>query len=1324
MSEADDAPEMAQPAPNPDAQTTVNDFLDYTEFFPSDLVRSLTLIADLDSTYSDAVQQVHELTVQYGKLPTLPEQERPDPILLRKQIAQHLQNAINQREFAYTEASRLYEVTVRHCQRSSVIKRKLQAQPQPPSRDPTPPPVSPSAHRPINRNYERPAHLRLTFDTGRHGASTSRARDRHRKTTVPLPRSRRRGRHASDSSSDSDGGSAIDVISPRKRKQDRDRHSRPAGGRARAAGVLGTNVHSSIAGISTSNALAQLAPPPADAKPGSKWAPWKKLTEYEMAVLRKQMKKNAVWTPSQTMMIRELEKKHRTEVDYEREKARCEAAGEPFLDEEPETLQQIMTASGLGLLAPHGPQAANPPPPAEPIEEEPKEETGPVSIRLKPVAAKEGRKLDRTSQRQKAMQDAQELIGASEKIKEAADGLKELNFNSNVASPASQKKKSALKPTNKRKRDASPPPATDGTTEVLREASVATQDSTTKPPEPKRARLQLIAPAPNAASSPIHTPASTVSTPRDFAASVVPSPVANTPVPLPEPTKPITNGNTVQVPLAPAGPSTPKANKTASKEPSPELTPLGTSPAAPDRSPAVPEASPSPVPAPIEALDSDPIPAPTASPALVPAPATAASTRPRRESVAPKAPTPPEAPQHIKSSKTPTPVPEPAPETHAPPTLRPRSARGHVPTPKAQSEEPKPNEQGRILREPRRHSVFSQPASAFTVPPPLPGPTRTSARRKPPPKGEVTAAEDGQKTVTNVKRAQGSKNKKKRRTEEEVEAADDIDPNEPKYCICDDVSYGAMISCDNNCDKEWFHLPCMNMTEDDIPSRRAKWYCPDCRVALSTDAYGNPLVPPPLPGRRGNRIRFADGVARKGKLKGCKMPDQRGDEEALAALTANISYSQVRWDNEQKIGRLQKRALKQPKKKKSAPQDETVSQPDNSPPRALTSQITAAIGAEKARKEERLMRMIRSTQSAIKPWLPPLASDVRMLFSYFADAVAPTMVLVENIPNGYHDLILPMATEDDVLRRAVGVVAAHHLSRRRPEMKVIAKTGRAAIISRLRQESRCNSVDQVFNRYTWATLVVLLLGELVNGNVDYRFLIGILKNISANINVEEKPSEIARFLLAQTNMFVKSQSAARLSPYTLSLIVCVLSFKFTGYPLRDEQNALVAIRDCLQHWKAFWNWEAFPAGSKQRETVHTIAKCYHIACTIYIKRATTKLSECPTQYAALQDLIVLLREVPSHVKGGFALTWVCYMAAAEADDPEQRRFLIDYLNNVNAAWAGRAKDDAVCSWGVRLPELDQCFATQMVRTKAIYATECADYVHNRKRPAPRAKVTL
>lgn len=817
MSDADDAPETAVAAPNPDAQTTVNDFLDYTDFFPSDLQRSLTLITDLDSTSRDAVQHVHNLTALYGQLPSLPEQERPDAVVLRRQIAHHLKKAIDQREYAYTEASRLFEVTVRHCQRSTVIKKKLQAQPEPPSRDPTPPPVSPTAHRQMNRNYERPAHLRLTFDAGRHGANTSRPRDRHKKTAVPVPRARYR-RHSASSGSDSDN---IHVLPSPKKRRDRDRDRQHKSTRPRPPGVLGTNVHSSIAGISTSNALALLAPPPPDAPPGSKWAPWGKLTEYEMAVLRKQMKKNAVWTPSMTMVTRELERKSRTKADYYNEKARCEAAGIEVLDEEPETLQQIMTASGLGQLAPHGPAAESTPAPSEPVRDELREETGTVSIRLKPVEAKEGRTLDRLSQRQQAMRDAQELVDATEKIKEAANGLKELTFGSHaVATPSSQKKRTAPRSSTKRKRDTSP--FADEDAELTREASVATQDSTARPPEPKRVKRQLYASAPGSIASPGPIP-STVSTPRS---SVAPSPVAHTAIPLPELTK-ASVPSSVQVPLAPAGPSTPRVNKNAPKQPSRQPTPVA-------ELSTISESS------------------PTAQPiavAVAPQPATtAAASRPRRESVAPKVSSPPEtAAFSIKTSKASTPGLEAAPEAPAS-ALRPRSARGHVPTPKAQSEEPKPMELSRVTRETRRHSIFSQSAIAENS-----QGTRTSSRRKPPPKGEVTAAEHGQKTVTNVKRAQGSKNKRKKKTEEETEQVDDIDPDEPKYCICDDISYGAMISCDNNCDKEWFHLPCMNMTEEDIPSRRAKWYCPDCRAALNTDAYGNPLVPPPLPGRRGNR---------------------------------------------------------------------------------------------------------------------------------------------------------------------------------------------------------------------------------------------------------------------------------------------------------------------------------------------------------------------------------------------------------------------------------------------------------------------------------------
>merc|ERR1712058_167154 len=40
-----------------------------------------------------------------------------------------------------------------------------------------------------------------------------------------------------------------------------------------------------------------------------------------------------------------------------------------------------------------------------------------------------------------------------------------------------------------------------------------------------------------------------------------------------------------------------------------------------------------------------------------------------------------------------------------------------------------------------------------------------------------------------------------------------VDPNEPTYCLCQQVSYGEMIGCDNqDCPIEWFHFPCMALT--------------------------------------------------------------------------------------------------------------------------------------------------------------------------------------------------------------------------------------------------------------------------------------------------------------------------------------------------------------------------------------------------------------------------------------------------------------------------------------------------------------------------------
>jgi hypothetical protein len=58
------------------------------------------------------------------------------------------------------------------------------------------------------------------------------------------------------------------------------------------------------------------------------------------------------------------------------------------------------------------------------------------------------------------------------------------------------------------------------------------------------------------------------------------------------------------------------------------------------------------------------------------------------------------------------------------------------------------------------------------------------------------------------------------------EAESEEDGDEPRYCYCNEVSYGNMVACDNDdCPREWFHLACVNL--DKAPVGRTKWFCSD-----------------------------------------------------------------------------------------------------------------------------------------------------------------------------------------------------------------------------------------------------------------------------------------------------------------------------------------------------------------------------------------------------------------------------------------------------------------------------------------------------------------
>jgi hypothetical protein len=77
--------------------------------------------------------------------------------------------------------------------------------------------------------------------------------------------------------------------------------------------------------------------------------------------------------------------------------------------------------------------------------------------------------------------------------------------------------------------------------------------------------------------------------------------------------------------------------------------------------------------------------------------------------------------------------------------------------------------------------------------------------------------------------------------------------DEPKYCYCQQVSYGEMVACDNDaCEKEWFHLKCAGLSRapDEnselllepfavrlqlLTCGAAKWYCDDCKAKMKGD---------------------------------------------------------------------------------------------------------------------------------------------------------------------------------------------------------------------------------------------------------------------------------------------------------------------------------------------------------------------------------------------------------------------------------------------------------------------------------------------------------
>lgn len=850
-----DALESLSMRADPDAQATVTDYLDFTEYLPADVNRSLTLIGKLDQTYVDTSALVHDLTSTWGRLPTLPADQRPVPAQLRADISDNLHQAVNSRISSHAEAQRMSEYVSRHVNRAKTILAKLQHM-----RDNYPTEEQRSPVQTRSPQMSRTPKLAIRLDKDGNKIR------RPPRITVPgevlAPYEIDFNAYSSSSEESSEEESETPPrTTPAPRIKLVKNSKIPKQKIPKPPRIRLPNDGLPIP--STSSALAKLRPPPEDAVLGGPDLPWLQLTPYELAKLRKRMKKNAVWNPSDTMIARELKAVGRGVEAYKAAAQKAKDDGVPF----EAALPAPVTDASSGTQHP-------------PIGAISEEALGAEEVKLSNRGMKlnEAKKLKREQMAKQAVEEAEE---SARRMKAQArsfwtkEGSPSVAGSVTEAAPMpqssiqtpSQNRTPARSKAKKRKRDSV-------SEEIKVEDRSEAADSVTASAQPARPQLKR-----NKTETPVPPPPQL--TPRPTS---VPPPVAK-PVPPPQ------SGQTASVQLTSATPvpiPVPPSSQVsvAAEKPTPSPS-VGTSPVPPPPTvtTSVPTKPPADMPAPTPKTSTTPILPPTNN---------LGKRETRKDAQKNLQPIATNTKQPEVSRQS-TPVTTPSlDQTALTMQLRRPTSRG-----KAGSVEPPVT---LAADRPRRTSTARNT--------PAPEPRQPSKRIKRPAPGVVNRTSSGTSAV-GTRTAAPRKRQRTRKgahtevetemeTEMEIEVDEEgnvIDPDEPRYCICNGVSFGTMIQCDNvdvskredstdftsasatrssrsgssttvttsssssssfttsnknkrgkhsnskltkhpiqNCKQEWFHLECVGLTE--IPARTTKWYCPDCRVLLNIGGRG------------------------------------------------------------------------------------------------------------------------------------------------------------------------------------------------------------------------------------------------------------------------------------------------------------------------------------------------------------------------------------------------------------------------------------------------------------------------------------------------------
>lgn len=786
---------------DPDAQATVTDFLDFTEYLPSDIVRSLTLIGKLDQTYADHSSKVDELTTTWSQLPGLPAETRAQPTALRAEISEHLRRGVASRMYTYAEATRMTDNINRHYNRAQGILTKLQTTLEnlPAAMEEQRSPVATVKSPQLARTPKPPAQA---------GVDEKKVRPK-RVPRIIIPGEVLAPHELNfDAYTSSDESSSPEPDSPTRRmtpapssriKLVNKTHKAPKPPKTPGQGPGRPPKPVTVAGSGTPVVL---QPPPENALPGSVDAPWLQLTAYELAKLRKKMKKNAVWTPSDTMIARELKALGRGPEAYRAAKKKAEDDGQPFNSDLP---APVVVEGEPGTKAlPEGAISV------DTLEDD-------ISLSNKGMKLNEAKKLKREAMAKQAVEEAEQgnrmwaeaakrlfvpTLGTPNPETPVAAGNGRGggsgNGNGNEGGSGTGTGNGAkARAGSKRKRDA---PEADAGGPV---ESAAAETQGTRSAK----RLKTETPVPPPQLTP-HINSQTRSV-TPILPPAIPQSTAPVPIPLPRGAAAETPTQATVATVSPPAPTTEAPVPETSGTPAADA---ATPPATVSAVPTKPPADLFQVPSTTEGETPD-----TNAPI-------APSTReqPRRETRQGTAKkqqqqTQPQADEQEPPLATPQP-PEPqrdqSPTRPATAPAKPASSRDHTPATSEPSAGRRPTSRGKAAsQEPGVSLAADRPRRSSTArntpapeQPQQAGPQRQppKTRRKRPAPGIVSASGLGANSAVGRRKAAPRKKARAQRKDKgqvEMEEVDDegniISADEARYCLCNRVSFGTMIECDN-----------------------------------------------------------------------------------------------------------------------------------------------------------------------------------------------------------------------------------------------------------------------------------------------------------------------------------------------------------------------------------------------------------------------------------------------------------------------------------------------------------------------------------------------